>query len=73
MGPQSPINAPKPWQAARAELSSEQCYRLGQSRDVQVIRFIAADTLEEELYLRTYAGVDYEDFYRAHLEHDARR
>ena len=38
------------------------CYRIGQQRDVTVLRFVARDTIEHELYDTVYRGIDYSTF-----------
>ena len=39
------------------------CYRIGQKRDVTVVRFLARDTIESERYREAYANINYSSFF----------
>lgn len=39
------------------------CYRMGQQRDVKVVRIITKDTVEETIYNNIYSSINYEETY----------
>ena len=41
------------------------CYRVGQTRDVKMVRFLCSNTIESDLYNTHYRSIKYESFYDA--------
>ena len=57
------VDGPKSFVMDVERQAISRCYRVGQRSDVQIVRFLARNTLEEAVYNGVYKDIDYKSFY----------
>ena len=57
------VDGPQEYVLSVERQAISRCYRVGQAKDVTVVRLLAENTVESDVYDQTYTNIDYTSFY----------